>query len=145
MMSQCYDAASQCFRQCWSLMSYGTTRLKWVDSLGPSDAIWRQRYGSTLAQVRACQAITWTTVDLSSVRSSDMHLRAVSHLIPLPPFTKIKLKIAYIIFHSNLPVANELIKHIQITFGKLNSWQIWGFNYILSKKTTPHSGEYEQI
>ena len=38
-----------------------------------------------------------------------MHLRAVSQLIPLPPSTKIKLKIAYIRFHSNLPGANELM------------------------------------
>ena len=54
------------------------------------------------------QAITWTNVDLSSLRSSDIHLRAVSHLIPLPPFTKIRLKIAYIRFHSNLPEVNKL-------------------------------------
>ena len=29
-------------------------RGQWVNSLGPSDAIWRQRSGSTLAQVMAC-------------------------------------------------------------------------------------------
>ena len=30
------------------------TRFHWVNSLGPSDAIWRQRSGSPLAQVMAC-------------------------------------------------------------------------------------------
>ena len=30
------------------------TRPQWVNSLWPSDAIWRQRSGSTLAQVMAC-------------------------------------------------------------------------------------------
>ena len=44
------------------------------------------RTGSVLAQVMACsrrhQTITWTNVDLSSVRSSDNHLRAISQEIP---------------------------------------------------------------
>ena len=42
--------------------------------------------GSILTQVTACcwwhQAITWTNVDLSSVRSSDIHFRANSQEIP---------------------------------------------------------------
>ena len=50
------------------------------NSLWPSDAIWRCRSGSTLAQVMACclttPAISWINVDLSSVRSNDIHLRA---------------------------------------------------------------------
>ena len=32
-------------------------------------------------------------VDLSSVRSSGIHLRAISEEIPQPPFTKVSLKI----------------------------------------------------
>ena len=31
-----------------------SSRGRWVNSLGPSDAIWRQRSGSPLAQVMAC-------------------------------------------------------------------------------------------
>ena len=52
---------------------------------------------------------TWTNIDLSSVRASGIHLRAISQEIPQPPITKISLKIIYVKFHSNLPGANELI------------------------------------
>ena len=37
------------------------------------------------------QAITWTNVDLSSLRSSDVHLRAISLEISEPSVTKIRL------------------------------------------------------
>ena len=49
-------------------------------TLRSSDAIWRHRSGSTLAQWLVAwrhQAITWTNVDLSSVRSCSIHLRAI--------------------------------------------------------------------
>ena len=59
-------------------------------------------------------AITWTNVDLFSIRSSDMHLRALSHLIPLPPFTKIS-------FH--YPRVNELIKHTHALSAHNSIWQ----------------------
>ena len=39
------------------------------------------------------QAITWTNVDLSSVRSSDNHLKAIAPEMPQPSITKIALKI----------------------------------------------------
>ena len=39
-----------------------------------------------------------------------MHLGAVSHLIHVPPFIKIRSKIANMRFHSNLPGVNELTK-----------------------------------
>ena len=69
-----------------------------LNPLWPSDAIWRQwlRSGSTMAQVMACgpsnagrlgarhQAITWTNVDWSSVKSSDIHVRAISQQMPQP-------------------------------------------------------------
>ena len=52
-----------------------------------------QRFGSTLSQVMICcwqhQAITWTNVDLSSVRSSDNHLSAISQEITPPLITKL--------------------------------------------------------
>ena len=49
------------------------------------------------------QAITWTNVDLSSIRSSDIHLRAILQKISQPPIIKISFEITHIKFHSNLP------------------------------------------
>ena len=84
-----------------------------INSLWPSDTIWRQRSWPTLAQVMACswrhKAITWINVDLSSVRSSGIHLRAISQEISQLPITEISLKIIYVKFHSNQRGANELM------------------------------------
>ena len=55
------------------------------------------------------QAITWTNVDWSSVKSSDIHIRAISQEMPQPSITKICLKIAFLKFHLNFPGANELM------------------------------------
>ena len=58
------------------------------------------------------QAITWTNIDLSSGRSSGIHLSAILQeipQIPKPPIAKISLKITYLNFHWNLPGANELM------------------------------------
>ena len=54
------------------------------------------------------QAITWTNVDLSSSRSSDIHLRASSQEIPQPSITEIICKINDLKFYSNFPGADEL-------------------------------------
>ena len=54
------------------------------------------------------QAITWTNVDWSSVKSSDLHIRAISQEMPQPSISKICLKITCLKFHSNFPGANEL-------------------------------------
>ena len=54
------------------------------------------------------QAITWTNVDLSSVRSTGIHLRAILQEIPQPSVSEISLKITYLKFCSKLPGANEL-------------------------------------
>ena len=54
------------------------------------------------------QAITWTNVDISPVRCSGMHLRAISQEILQPWITKISLRITYLKFNSNLPGASEL-------------------------------------
>ena len=90
-----------------------------LNSLWHSDAIWRHRSWSTLAQVTACclmapshyldkKKITWTNVELSSVRSSGIHLSAILQEMPQPSVTEISLKIIYLKFHSNLPGASEL-------------------------------------
>ena len=54
------------------------------------------------------QAITWTNVDLSSGRSSDINLRASLQEIHQPSITEIIWKIKYLEFHSNFPGVNEL-------------------------------------
>ena len=48
------------------------------------------------------QDITWSNVDLSSVRPSGIHLRAISQEIPQPPFTNISLKITNLKLNWNL-------------------------------------------
>ena len=60
----------------------------------------------------------WTIVDLSTLRSSDVHLRAISFEISQPWVTKISLKIISLRFYRKLPGANELmmiraVKHQQ--------------------------------
>ena len=50
------------------------------------------------------QSITWSKVDVSSVRSGDIHPRAISLEIPQPPASTI----TYLQFHWNLPGANEM-------------------------------------
>ena len=54
------------------------------------------------------QAITWTNIDWSSVKSSDIHIRAISQEMSQLSVTKIHLKITYLKFNSNFPGANEL-------------------------------------
>ena len=100
---------SVCIPESWGFQWWPIAQF---NSLWPSDAIWRQRSGSTLAQVMACclthQAITWTNVDLSWVRVYDNHLTAISPEISQASIDDISFKIAYLKFHSNLPGANEL-------------------------------------
>ena len=45
------------------------------------------------------QAITWTNADWSSVKSNDIHIRAISQEMPQPSITKIYLKITCLKFH----------------------------------------------
>ena len=54
------------------------------------------------------QAITWTNVDLSSLRSRAVHLRANSLEISQLSVTKTSLKIIFLRFYWNLPGTNEL-------------------------------------
>ena len=62
------------------------------------------------------QAITWTNVDLSSVRSSGIHLRAILQEIPQPSVTEINLKITYLKLCSNFPGVNELTHNRLLKF-----------------------------
>ena len=79
-----------------------------LNSLWPNDTIWWQRSGSTLAQVKV---ITWTKVDLPSVRSIGIHLSTILQDILQPSITKISWKITFLKFLWNLPGVNELIGH----------------------------------
>ena len=54
------------------------------------------------------QGITWTSVDLLSVRSSNFLMGAISQEIPRATFAKISLKIIILKCNLNLPGANEL-------------------------------------
>ena len=95
-----------------------------------SDAIWWHRYGSTLAQVMACclmaTSLTCTNVDISSIRSSDIQLRAVLLEIPQPSITKINFKITHLKFHLNLPRAKELMRHQHRTQHTIEAWgSLW--------------------
>ena len=57
----------------------------------------------TLLSHQGHQASTWTKADLSSVRSSDINLMAISEEIPQPSITKICSKITDLKFHLKLP------------------------------------------
>ena len=57
-----------------------------------------QRWNGQWSVAWQHQAMTWTNVDLSSVRSTNIHLRVISHDIPQQSVTKI----IYLKFHSNL-------------------------------------------
>ena len=73
--------------------------VKSINSLWPSDVIWQHRSESTLAQVVAwCLTAPshflnqcWLII---SVKSSDIHIRAISQEKPQPSITRIHLKIA---------------------------------------------------
>ena len=52
------------------------------------------------------QAITWTNIDWSSVKYSDIDI--ISKEMPQPSITKIRLKMTYLKFHSNFQGANPL-------------------------------------
>ena len=91
-----------------------------INSLWPSDTIWRHRSGSTLAQVMACCLMApshyLTQCWLIIRKFSDHQLRAISQEMPQPSITKVSLKITYISFHANLPEANELKISINCIF-----------------------------
>ena len=75
--------------------------------LWPGDTIWRQRSGSTLAQVMAWawgqQAITWTNVDLSSVKSWGIHLRDILRETLKVSILDVSLKITNLRRQTHLP------------------------------------------
>ena len=84
--------------------------LNWfgINSLWPSDTIWWHRPGLTLAWVMAYYLTAQKPLpDLSSARSSDIHLKTISLETPQTSISEINLKITHLNFPSNLPGANE--------------------------------------
>ena len=79
VMAWCCQTRSHYLSQCWprSLSPHGNTRPLCVNSLWASDAIKRHKSGSRLAILMAWSLMAWTNVNLSSMRSSDMHLNAI--------------------------------------------------------------------
>ena len=97
------------------------------NSLWPSDAIWRQGSGSTLAQVMAC-CLTAPSHYLNQcwliISEIQWNIRAISQEMPQPPITTIHLKIACLKFHPNFPGANELSSVISLVLGN-HIWMKW--------------------
>ena len=85
-----------------------------INSLLPSDSIWRQRSGSTLAQVMAC-CLSAPSHYLNQcwLIISEAQISTISQEMPQPSITKICLKITGLKFNSNFPGANELMQCLQ--------------------------------
>ena len=94
----------------WNRCRYGYLKDQWVNSLLPYGNIdLGQHWLRWWLVAWQPQAITWTNVDLLSVRSNDIHLRTISQEISQLPITEISFKITYLKFRSNLSGTSELI------------------------------------
>ena len=89
-----------------------------INSLGPSDAIWRQKSGTTLPQVMAC----CLTAPSHYLNQCWLIIRKVQWCSSEDNFisntTEIILKMIYKIFHSNLPVNNWHYSHTKTKSNK---------------------------
>ena len=107
-----------------------------VNSLWPSDTIWRQRSGSTLAQVMACcltapsHYLNQCWLIISEIQ--DIHIGELSQEMPQPSITKMCLKITCLRIHSNFPGANELIHWGPVTHICVSKLSITGSDNGLS-------------
>ena len=96
-------------------LGYPSSMSKWVlNSMWFSDSTWRHRSGSTMFQIMVGawwhQAISWTNVDLSSVGSHGLYMRAVSWEMVRISIHPMNLKMAHskllgvrIFFTASLP------------------------------------------
>ena len=80
------------------------------------------------------QAITWTNVDLLSVRSSDIHLKTILPGIPHPSIIIISLKITYQKFHINFLGANELTLDELIFSNKISKLYLHFLSFLIADK-----------
>ena len=74
-------------------------------------------------------------LDWSSVKSSGINIREISHGMPKPSITKICLKITCLRFHSNFPGANEL--RSMLTNNIVHTWLLTGWWHV-DLLSTPH-------
>ena len=99
-----------CQLRMWTLTMHG-----YFNSLWPSDAIWRRRSGSTLAQVMACcltAPIHYLNLCWLIICEVQWHSYQGSSTRDALTITKIGLKIICLKFYSNFPGANELSSDI---------------------------------
>ena len=94
--------------------------MQWLNSLWPSDTIWRQKSESTLAQVMACCLTApshylnqcWLTITKVQWCSSEGNFASDHSHQSL----KLAWKLFFRRFYWNLPGANELTCHNEFTF-----------------------------
>ena len=95
----------------WNIPVSAPAGLNGLDSLGPTDAICRQRSVSTLAQVMAC-CLTAPSHYLNQcwliISNVKWHSSKGKFTRDQPSIIEIVCKIKYLKFHSNFPGANEL-------------------------------------
>ena len=89
---------------CWVLLN----------SLWPSDDMWWQRNGSTLAQVMS----PWIDADLSSVACCGIHMKAISQEVLINSICEMCSKITLLKLIPHLSEANDLIVVMMILFKK---------------------------
>ena len=102
------------------LVNNGETRYRFqwksLKSLGPSDAIWCWRSGSTLVQVMAC-CLTAPSHYVNQcwfiITKVQWHSAKGNFPRDTPSITTISLQITYLKFHAHLPGTNELIVLLQ--------------------------------
>ena len=101
-----------------------------VLTLRPSDAIWWHESGSTFAQAITCSLTAPSHYQNQywhiSVKSSDIYLKVILHVIHWPSIIKICLNITYLKFHTNIPGANVLTHWGRVTHICVNKLTIIG-------------------
>ena len=112
-----------------------------INSLRPSEAIWRQRTGSTLAQVMACclMAPSHYLNQCWLIISKVLWLSWEGNFTRDASITKVCLKITCLKLHSNFPGANELISWHLVSPGHQQLWYEYGqyrINYSMIENFT---------
>ena len=82
------------------------------------NAQWHHRFGQHWLRLWLSawrhKTITWTNVDLSSVRFSGIHLRVVSYAMPQASTTKVAFQINHLKFNWNLQGYIEVLQRVSV-------------------------------
>ena len=105
------DTGRISFTHCGLVMPYGNIEI-WVDT------DWLKEW----FVVRRHPAITWAFVDLLSVRTKDIHLKAIPQEASQPSIIKINMKITYLKFSSNLARLIGQFQYYLIFTKKIPYW-----------------------